>query len=94
MSLLDQFSPDPNAINRRGVVVSRPDFRESPVSPLPEALPTSYLDKAVVRVAVLRARELFAQGYSADEAARLACPGSWSQWRSVVRMHLERAHET
>jgi hypothetical protein len=94
MSLLDQFSPDPNAINRGGVVLSRPDFRESPVSPLPETLPTSYLDKAIVRVAVLRARELIAQGYTADEAARHACRGSWSQWCHVVRAYLERADQT
>ena len=54
-----------------------------------ESWPTSYLDKAIVRVALLRARGLIAQGCSADEAARTACPGSWSEWRIVVRAHLE-----
>ena len=56
---------------------------------LSESWPTSYLDKAIVRVAVLRARELIAKGCSEDEAVRIACPGSWAEWRAVVHAHLE-----
>ena len=56
-----------------------------------ERFPTSYIDKAVVRVALARARELMAQGHSADEAARLACPGAWSEWRDFVRSQLSKA---
>jgi hypothetical protein len=50
---------------------------------------TSYLDNAILRVAVLRARKLIAQGLSTDEAVRLACRGSWSQWRLLVQARLE-----
>jgi hypothetical protein len=59
-----------------------------------ESCPTSYLDKAIVRVAMLRARELIEQGCSADEAVSSACPGSWSEWRVVVRAHLESVDAT
>lgn len=94
MAELIQSPQDWVAVNQRGVFASRPDFREEQVEPLPGSRPTSYLDKAVVRVAVLRARELVTQGYSADEASRAACPGAWSQWRDVVRELLERAEQT
>jgi hypothetical protein len=93
-SLLYQLSEDWVAVNQCDMFGSRPGFRERRVQPLPESSPTSYLDKAIVRVGVLRARELVMQGYSADEACRIACPGSWSQWRAVVRQHLERAEQT
>jgi hypothetical protein len=56
---------------------------------LPNSEPISYLDRASVRVAVLRARNLIAQGRSLDEAVRLACPGSWSQWRVLVHAQLQ-----
>lgn len=55
--------------------------------------PTSYLDNAIVRVAVLRARKSIAQGLSIDEAVRLACRDSWSQWRLLVQARLESGLE-
>lgn len=64
------------------------------MEPPSESWPISYLDKAIVRVAVLRARELMEQGYSAHEAVSAACPGSWSEWRVVVRAHLESIDAT
>lgn len=67
------------------------DYQQRPMQASPESWPTSYLDKAIVRVALSRARELIAQGHSADEAAKLACPGSWSQWRNLVRAQLGEA---
>ena len=48
------------------------------------SMPTYYLDSAIVRVAVLRARELIAQGRSTDEAVRIACAGPWATWRNLV----------
>jgi hypothetical protein len=60
---------------------------------LSEPSPTSYLDRVIVRVAVLRARELIAQGRSREEAVRLSCPGSWSLWSGVVRARVERTEQ-
>jgi hypothetical protein len=94
MSRLPQLSEDWIAVNQCSVFGSRPDFGERWVQPLPESWPTSYLDKAIVRIAVLRARELVAQGYSADEASRIACPGAWSLWRNAVQEHLKRVEQT
>jgi hypothetical protein len=51
--------------------------------------PRSYLDEAIVRVAVLQARKLIAQGVAAEEALRLACPGSWSSLRLLVLARLD-----
>ena len=59
------------------------------MEPPSESWPISYLDKAIVRVAVLRARELIEQGYSTDVVISTACPGSWSELRVVARAHLE-----
>jgi hypothetical protein len=55
------------------------------MQPFPKADTISYLNNAIVRVAVLEARKLIAQGSSADEAVDLACPGPWSQLRLLLR---------
>ena len=59
----------------------------------PKADSISYLNNAIVRIAVLEARKLIAQGLSADEAVNLACPGPWSQLRLLVRARLEAGLE-
>ena len=46
--------------------------------------PTTWLDKAIARLALGRARELVAAGLSPEEAARLACRGAGAQWRQWV----------
>ena len=50
--------------------------------------PGTYLDKAIVRLALARARELMAQGHSAEDAATLACTGAWHEWRAYVLARL------
>jgi hypothetical protein len=51
--------------------------------------PTYSLDTAILRVAVLRARELVQQGRSIDEAVVLACPRTWSGLQSLVQKQLK-----
>lgn len=90
IKLPDQFSLDGLAVNQVGVLACRRlNDEQGPLQMSPQTLPTSYLDKAVFRVALSPARELVVQGRSADEAARLACPGSWSQWSGAVRAQLD-----
>lgn len=62
--------------------------RERADAPLPIGEPASYLDRAIVRVALLRACKLIEQGRSTEEAVRLACPGPWSPLRFVVHTQL------
>ena len=50
--------------------------------------PENYLDRAITRVALARARKLMATGVLAEEAARHACPGSWSEFQPYVRVRL------
>jgi hypothetical protein len=50
--------------------------------------PISYLDAAIVRVALLRAHKLLQQGQSIEEALNLACPGAWSELRRLVKSEL------
>jgi hypothetical protein len=53
-----------------------------------EARPISYLDQAIIRVALVEARRLIAAGKLPDEAAGLACTGAWSPLRGQVRARL------
>ncbi len=53
-----------------------------------QSIPTFYLDKAVVRLALEDARKLVAQGRTPEESATLACPGAWSEWRAYVLAQL------
>ena len=48
----------------------------------------TYLDRAIVRIAIHDARKLIAEGRPLDEAATLACPGAWAEWRNWVLMWL------
>lgn len=57
---------------------------EVPVYPIP----TSYLDKAVARLAITEARKLIAQGHSPDQAATITCQGTRLEWRAYVLVQL------
>ena len=50
--------------------------------------PISYLDAAIVRVALLRAHKLLQQGQSIEQALIVACPGAWSELRCLVESEL------
>lgn len=50
--------------------------------------PRSYLDKAVVRLALRHMRELIARGHSPADAATLSCPGAWAEFREYVLTQL------
>lgn len=50
--------------------------------------PENYLDRAITRLALERARKLMAAGFIAEEAARHACPGSWSEFLPYVHVRL------
>jgi hypothetical protein len=54
-------------------------------------VPGSYLDKAVVRLALAEARKLLAQGHSPEQAATLACKGAWAEWRGYVLARLQES---
>jgi hypothetical protein len=88
MELSERFSLDQVIFDQPDLLGFCADYPETSVPP-PESSPTSYLDRAICRVALLRAREFLAKGYSKDEAVRLSCTGSWSQWRVFVREQLE-----
>ena len=44
----------------------------------------NYLDRAIVKVASSKVRQLVAEGHSPAAALRLATPGAWSEYRSDV----------
>ena len=48
----------------------------------------NYLDRAIIRVAASRARELVAEGHYPHAALSLATPGSWREYRSDVQAFL------
>jgi len=49
------------------------------------------LDQAIIRIAIANARRYLAQGSSPTEAAALATPGAWAEFRSkVLRQLLDR----
>jgi hypothetical protein len=50
--------------------------------------PGNHLDRAIIRVALERARKLIENGFLPEEAARYACRGSWSGFQSDVRARL------
>jgi hypothetical protein len=58
----------------------------------PSNEPDYYLDRVIVRIALDRARKLVTEGLQHEEAVRLACPGSWSEWRPHVQARL-RDHQ-
>jgi hypothetical protein len=45
----------------------------------------NYLDRAIIRVASGRVRELVAEGLTPHAALSLATPGTWSEYRSDVQ---------
>jgi hypothetical protein len=54
----------------------------------------SYLDKAIARITFDNAHKLVAAGRPPDEAATLACPGAWSEWREYVLARLLEGADT
>jgi len=57
-------------------------------------MPSTTLDKHIARLALEDARKLIAEGHSPDEAAALACRGSWRVVREYVRAILEGERTT
>ena len=50
---------------------------------------TTKLEKEIVRMAIFTACRLIAErGWTLDEAVKLACPNSWSEFRGCVRAFL------
>jgi hypothetical protein len=50
--------------------------------------PVTYLDCAIVRLALTKARKAVAEGLSPNDAAAAACTGAWSEWREYVYFHI------
>lgn len=47
-------------------------------------IPTTRLDQECVRIALENAHDLIANGYTAEDAAQLACRGSWAEFYGYV----------
>jgi hypothetical protein len=51
-------------------------------------IPETWLEKEVARLALEKARQLVAGGKTPEDAANMACPGAWREWRGWVLTRL------